>query len=32
LTYDRASDRLTGSFYQAVAKQTFEVVFVRKKP
>jgi hypothetical protein len=32
LTYDRASDQLTGSFYQAVARQTFDVVFVRKKP
>ena len=30
LNYDAASDRLKGTYYQAVAKQTFEVVFVRK--
>lgn len=30
LTYDPASDRLTGIYYQAVAKQKFEVYFVRK--
>jgi hypothetical protein len=30
LNYDAASDRLTGAYYQAVAKQTFEVFFVRK--
>jgi hypothetical protein len=30
LTYDVAGDRLKGAYYQAVAKQTFEVVFVRK--
>jgi hypothetical protein len=30
LTYDVAGDRLKGTYYQAVAKQTFEVVFVRK--
>jgi hypothetical protein len=30
LNYDVASDRLKGTYYQAVAKQTFEVVFIRK--
>lgn len=30
LTYDAAGDRLKGTYYQAVAKQSFEVVFVRK--
>jgi hypothetical protein len=30
LNYDVAGDRLKGTYYQAVAKQTFEVVFVRK--
>jgi hypothetical protein len=30
LSYDAAADRLIGTYYQAVAKQTFEVVFVRK--
>lgn len=30
LNYDAAGDRLTGAYYQAVAKQTFEVFFVRK--
>lgn len=30
LSYDAAGDRLTGTYYQAVARQTFEVVFVRK--
>lgn len=30
LTYDVASDRLKGIYYQAVAKQKFEVYFVRK--
>jgi uncharacterized protein (DUF2147 family) len=30
LNYDAASDHLKGTYYQAVAKQTFEVVFVRK--
>lgn len=30
LSYDPASDRLTGTFYQAVAKQKFAVYFVRK--
>lgn len=32
LSYDRAGDRLTGTFYQAVAQQKFDVVFLRKKP
>ena len=31
LTYDAASDRLTGVYYQAVAKQKFDVYFVRRK-
>ncbi len=30
LTYDPASDRLTGVYYQAVAKQAFDVYFTRK--
>ena len=30
LTYDPASDRLTGTYYQAVAKQKFNVYFARK--
>ena len=30
LAYDPASDRLTGTYYQAVAKQQFDVSFVRK--
>ena len=30
LTYDAANDRLRGTYYQAVAKQKFEVVFTRK--
>jgi hypothetical protein len=30
LDYDAAGDRLKGTYYQAVAKQTFEVFFVRK--
>jgi len=30
LTYDAASDRLTGIYYQAVVKQKFEVFFARK--
>jgi hypothetical protein len=30
LTYDPANDRLTGTYYQAVAKQSFEVFFTRK--
>jgi hypothetical protein len=31
LNYDAANDRLTGVCDQVVAKQTFEVVFVRDK-
>ncbi len=31
LDYDAASDRLKGVYYQAVARQKFEVVFVRAK-
>ena len=30
LGYDPMTDRLTGTYYQAVAKQTFSVAFVRK--
>jgi hypothetical protein len=30
LTYDPATDRLKGIYYQAVAKQRFEIYFVRK--
>ena len=30
LNYDAAADRLKGVYYQAVAKQSFEVVFVRE--
>jgi hypothetical protein len=30
LNYDAAGDQLKGTYYQAVAKQTFDVVFVRK--
>jgi uncharacterized protein (DUF2147 family) len=30
LRYDPATDRLTGTYYQAVAKQSFEVQFARK--
>jgi len=30
LTYDVAGDRLQGTYYQAVAKQTFAVIFLRK--
>jgi hypothetical protein len=30
LTYDPASDRLMGTYYQAVAKQKFDVFFARK--
>jgi hypothetical protein len=32
LRYDATNDRLTGVYDQVVAKQTFEVVFVRDKP
>jgi hypothetical protein len=31
LAYDPASDQLKGVYYQAVAKQQFDVVFVRSK-
>ena len=31
LTYDPASDQLTGVYYQAVEKQRFSVAFVRMK-
>ena len=30
LVYDRAKDQLHGIYYQAVARQNFEVVFVRQ--
>jgi hypothetical protein len=30
LSYDAAADQLKGTYYQAVAQQTFEVVFIRK--
>ena len=30
LVYDPASDRLVGTYYQAVAKQKFSVYFARK--
>ena len=30
LTYEQASDRLVGTYYQAVAKQKFDVYFARK--
>jgi hypothetical protein len=30
LTYDPASDRLRGTYYQAVVKQKFDVTFLRK--
>jgi hypothetical protein len=29
-SYDAASNQLKGQYYQAVAKQTFDVIFVRK--
>jgi len=32
LSYDATSDRLTGVYDQVVAKQRFEVTFVRSKP
>lgn len=31
LEYDEASDQLVGTYYQAVARQTFEVRFARKE-
>jgi len=30
LRYEAATDRLIGTYYQAVAKQTFDVFFIRK--
>jgi hypothetical protein len=32
LTYDPATDRLNGTYFQAVAKQTFDVSFLRLRP
>jgi hypothetical protein len=32
LTYDAANDRLKGIYDQVVAKQKFEVTFIRAKP
>jgi len=32
LIYDAETDRLKGVYYQAVAKQKFDVYFVRKRP
>ena len=32
LTYDPKSDRLFGRYFQAVARETFDVHFVRMKP
>ena len=32
LAYDAKSDRLVGRYYQAVARETFDVYFVRLKP
>lgn len=32
LTYDPADDRLKGTYYQAVAQETYEIFFVRLKP
>ena len=31
LTYDRASDQLRGVYYQAVARQSYDIYFVRAK-
>ncbi|WP_374680815.1 hypothetical protein [Accumulibacter sp.] len=31
LAYDPASDRLTGTYYQAVAKQRYDVFFARRR-
>jgi hypothetical protein len=30
LTYDPSNDRLSGVYYQAVARQRFDIYFVRK--
>ena len=32
LTYDAKADRLVGRYFQAVARETFDVFFVRMKP
>lgn len=32
LTYDPGKDQLTGAYFQAVARETYEVAFVRMKP
>ena len=32
LSYDPGNDRLTGTYFQAVARETYEVFFVRMKP
>ena len=32
LTYDPAADRLTGTYYQAALRESYEVVFARLKP
>lgn len=32
LTYDAKGDRLVGRYFQAVARETFDVFFVRMKP
>lgn len=32
LTYDPANDRLQGTYYQAVARETYEIFFERLKP
>ena len=31
LTYDEQSDKLTGTYYQAVSRQTYKVTFLRKQ-
>ncbi|MCG3149088.1 MAG: hypothetical protein PCFJNLEI_02547 [Verrucomicrobiae bacterium] len=32
LTFDQAADQLKGTYYQAVAKQTYPIYFTRLKP
>ena len=32
LSYDAKTDRLVGRYYQAVARETFDVYFMRMKP
>ncbi|MCW5554566.1 MAG: hypothetical protein KIS67_20700 [Verrucomicrobiae bacterium] len=32
LTYDPGQDQLTGTYFQAVARETYDVSFVRMKP